>query len=140
MRGLTCRELVAVWERGRGRPAWYRALLPLTAVLGEAVERLADWPVGRRDGWLLAGRAWTFGATLEAVSQCPRPDCRMEVEVEVLTPRLLEAWPNDDAPGTVEVAEGGWSLTLRAPTSRDFAEAAGLSAAGLLRRCVVRAG
>jgi hypothetical protein len=141
MRPLSDRELVAVWEAGRGRPAWYRALLPLAAVLGTPVGDLAGWPLGRRDGWLLALRAWTFGPTLEAVSRCPAPGCGQAVEAEIAVPALLDAWPADDVPAHGEVEADGWALTLRPPSSRDFAAAGpgGPSPDDLLRRCVVQA-
>jgi hypothetical protein len=140
MRRLSDRELVKVWESGRRRPAWFRALLPLSAALRLSVSELADWPLGRRDGWLLALRAWMLGPTLGGVARCPAENCGQEVEINVAVDALLDAWPADDAPEFVELEDGGWSLTLRLPASRDFAspDADELSADGLLARCVVR--
>jgi hypothetical protein len=141
MRSLTDRELVTVWERGRGRPAWLRALLPLEVVVGLPVDELAGWPLGRRDGWLLALRSWMLGPILEATCRCPEPSCHQALEVPVRIPDLLDAWPGDTAPMFAEIAAGDWRLVLRAPTSRDFAGADrdGLSPARLIQNCVLEA-
>jgi hypothetical protein len=141
MRGLNDGELVAIWEGGRARPAWYRALLPIAAIVGAPVDELANWPLGRRDGWLLAVRAWTLGPTLEATCTCPAERCGAALEVPLRVADLLDAWPPDEAPEAAVVATGDVMLTLRAPVSRDFAGpgAAGLSAAGLFRRCLLDA-
>lgn len=142
MRALSDRELLAIWDQGQGRPAWYRALLPLSVGLKVDIDELSNWPIGRRDGNLLALRASTLGPEVAAVSACQASECGSAVEVKLSIPSLLEQWPIDGSAESIVMDYDGRQIALRAPTSRDFWVEEGQSVTPdlLIRRCVISVG
>lgn len=111
-------DVLSVWERGRTSHPLDRALVALAAACpGTPYEKLADMPVGRRDGELLRLRAALFGTELPAYVDCPTCGERLEF---TLDGRSLEL-PAPDETLPIEVA----GLQFRLPTSRDLTEIAG---------------
>jgi hypothetical protein len=128
-------DLLALWERGRGRHAIDRALLLFAAASPElAADRLADLPLGQRNAALLRLRQRTFGPEIPAYIDCPGCGERMEMalQVDMFLPPEKEAHMG----GELE-ADG---FRFRLPTSRDLAALlddtdAESATAHLLERC-----
>jgi hypothetical protein len=107
-------RLLDVWERGARRYPLDRGLLLLSiARPDDALDLLADVPIGERDGSLLALRRALFGATLESVVDCPACGTRLEFALDADELRVTPARTEVEAPG----------IRLRPPTSRDLAAA-----------------
>jgi hypothetical protein len=118
MRAMSSSETLALWERGaRWRPL-DRGLLALSFTDLTAAERVADWPLGRRNLALLELHAAWFGPRLEAWTACPQCGERLEFELNVGDLTL----PESDANQRVTVAVD--EQMFRIPTSRDLAQAA----------------
>src|SRR5262249_11770592 len=99
-----------------------------------AADRLADVPLGQRNGALLRLRQCIFGPEIPAYVDCPGCGERMEMalQVDMLLPREKEA----NTGGGIEAV----GFRLRLPTSRDLAALldgadAESAAAHLLERC-----
>src|SRR5262245_48514223 len=130
-------DLLALWERGRGRHAIDRALLLFAAACPElATDRLADLPLGQRNAALLRLRQRTFGPEIPAYVDCPGCGERMELalQVDMFLPPEKEVHTG----GELE-ADG---FRFRLPTSHDLAALLGhadadSAAAHLLERCCV---
>jgi hypothetical protein len=128
-------DLLALWERGRGRHAIDRALLLFAAACPELdSDRLADLSLGQRNAALVRLRQCTFGSEIPAYVDCPSCGERMELAIQLDTflPRQKEAFTD----GQFE-ADG---FRFRLPTSRDLAALldhadAESAAAHLLERC-----
>ncbi|MGH9652655.1 MAG: phage baseplate protein [Bryobacteraceae bacterium] len=118
MRTLSSFETLTVWERGMGWHPLDRGLLALRFADGSAGERIADWPLGRRNRALLELHEAWFGSQLEAWAACPQ--CGEKVEFELNVPDLTAPQPDKKQQTTVAVGE----QTFRLPTSRDLAQAA----------------
>lgn len=107
-------RLLEVWERGARRHPLDRGLLLLSfARPDDALDALADVPIGERDRALLALRASLFGATLASVVDCADCGTRLELVMDV---DQLRGTP---APAEVDVH----GIRVRPPTSRDLATA-----------------
>lgn len=136
----TAEAVVAIWERGRSEHPVDRALTVLAGCTGGARSELADWPLERRDAALAAYRATLFGPRWAGYAACPACGCGVDVALGVPAEPAEPPGP----PGTTErfeVAAGGVVLSVRMPTSRDLAAAAGSATLedarlALLRSCV----
>lgn len=107
-------RLLDVWERGALRHPLDRGLLLLSmARPDDALDSLADVSIGERDRALLALRSALFGATLEAVVDCPACGTRLELAIDADELRSV--------PGPAEVEVRG--IRVRPPSSRDLAAA-----------------
>jgi hypothetical protein len=141
VRPLTAPELLHAWEEGRGRTLTDRALRLLAAACpGETPESLLALPVGRRDARLLRLREWTFGPRFVSLARCPA--CGERLELGFTTADVDAAADADalvPAGAELDVAEDGWQVTFRLPTSADVAALAEGAGARdrLLERCVV---
>ncbi|HTJ28514.1 MAG TPA: hypothetical protein VMA36_20320 [Candidatus Limnocylindria bacterium] len=91
MRVPSAAELIRVWELGRSRAPWYRALLLLAPLFPDAPMRaIRELTLGTRNAYLLALRARLFGTSISALTRCPACADRIEfsIEVESIVPRL----------------------------------------------------
>lgn len=143
MRPLTAPELLHAWEKGRGRALTERALLLLSrACPDETREQLLALPIGRRDARLLRLREWTFGPRFVSLARCPACGERLELGFSAAD---VDAAADDaglvPAGAELDVAEDGWQVKFRLPTSADVAALSDGSdaRAQLLERCVVDA-
>lgn len=137
MRELSASEILAVWERGRGRTLPERAL-ELVAAGGypELPELLS---VGERDALLLALRELTLGESLVAVVSCPSCADLLEVELAAADLRVEKA-PSGAEPLELELE--GRRIRFRLPTAADLVAVASAAdveegRALLLERCVI---
>jgi hypothetical protein len=121
MRALSDADLFRVWESGYRLHPLDRALVTLGAALPETpVQRLADWPLGRRNKALLELRCACFGSGIHGWAACP--GCAEKLEFEIDARVLAGAAPQDaDEPQETVVVNG---RAFRLPTSRDLAGAA----------------
>ncbi len=130
--GSTQLDLLGIWERGEGQPAWRRAL----AILPDA----GSMPVGRRDARLLELREQFFGRTFSGVTACPA--CAEDIE---LTFDADEVRRDCDEPqAAFAIAISRYELELRLPDTADLASIANAATiadarATLFARCVIRA-
>ncbi len=134
-RALDGAELLALWERGLSRHALDRAALLAAAARPDwPPETIADRPLGSIGTSLLRLRAANFGPRIEAHADCRHCGERLAFTLEV--DALLQG-AQDDLPATTEMA----GLRLRAPSLRDLAAVAALSAEqatrALLARCTL---
>lgn len=100
--------LLAAWEQGAGQPPLERALTLLAVVDPSAPpEALATLTIGERDARLLALRAATFGATVEATADCPA--CREHLELAFA---LADICPLDASapPATFALTSGAYTV------------------------------
>lgn len=110
-------DALALWESGERLSMLDRAVR-LSAVLGRtSIEAAADLPLPERDRLLLAALRQLAGPSAAVVATCPECDTLHEADV-ALAP-LLET--RDRAAPSVTF--GTLEAPLRAPTSRDLAEA-----------------
>jgi hypothetical protein len=118
MRALSSFEALTLWERGARWHPLDRGLLALSFADRSAGERVADWPLGRRNRALLELHAAWFSSLLEAWAACPQCGEKLEFELNV---RDLTAPQSDQKQrATVAVDE----QIFRLPTSRDLAQVA----------------
>jgi hypothetical protein len=120
---LAAGALLAAWEEGSGLAPGQRA----TAVLHHACPPGAPsapdgWSVGRRDSFLLAVRAATFGDDVAGATPCP--GCGSDVEVSFRVADVEAA--TGDAGEEMELTsrDGTWRVRFRLPTAADVAAAA----------------
>lgn len=120
MPALPDSEILRLWESGAHRPPLDRALLILGAAETDTpYERLADWPLGRRNEAVARLRSSCFGDTIRAWLACPA--CTEKLEFE-LDGRLLAVGAADgNGEHDEPVVVNGQSFRL--PTSRDLAQA-----------------
>lgn len=133
MRFLTDADLVDLWERGKSRHPLDRALLLLAMVFPEiSSERMADWPMGRRNRALARVRRDRFGPNLRAWTACSH--CGEKLEFE-LNSQALAGAESEENNGAEAIRVTVRNRSYRLPTSRDLARAAGESdpAAGAIR-------
>ena len=122
MRSLSDADLLGLWERGIRRHPLDRALLVLAAVFPETPwERLADWPLGRRNQALARVRCHCFGPLLRAWTECVNCGEKLEFEMNA----QLLAGQNDGENTNAEEPVSARNLSLRLPSSRDLARAVG---------------
>jgi hypothetical protein len=132
-------DVLAIWERGEGQPAWRRALALLSGDAEDPAE-LASVPIGRRDAMLLDLREQTFGRTFTGVTRCPA--CAEEIELTFDADEVRRR--GVEPPASFDVIAEGYAITLRLPTSADLARIADATSidaarAALFARCVVAA-
>jgi hypothetical protein len=119
MRSLSDADLLHLWEGGLRRHPLDRALLVLGAALPETpYERLADWPLGRRNRVLVELHSQCFGQSIQGWIACT--SCGEKLEFD-LNGRVLTAAALDPGAGSPIVVSRG---SFRLPTSRDLALAA----------------
>jgi hypothetical protein len=120
MLALSDSEILRLWETGARRHPLDRALLILGAAEADTpYERLADWPLGRRNEAVAQLRASCFGDAVRAWLSCPV--CAEKLEFE-LDGRLLAGAADRHGARDVPIVVNGRSFRL--PTSRDLAAAA----------------
>jgi hypothetical protein len=108
-------ELLAVWERGLGRPLPYRGLLLLTAWAGPLPAPAEGLSVGRRDALLLVVRRRLFGPAVATGTACPA--CSELAEVEFALDDV-RAEPPAEPCGTATA--DGVTARWRLPTCGDL--------------------
>lgn len=143
MHALQAADLLRVWELGRDRPNWQRALLLLAPCFPDLRPSvLAAYPLSRRNRLLLALRESTVGSALQCLVRCPV--CRAPLEFATTARELLSVDGTDPErkEGVIELE--GQSVAYRVPNSHDLAAAASLldvesAAEVLVRRAVPRA-
>ena len=131
MRSLSQADLLALWEEGRWLHPLDQGVVALEAVFPG--ERVADWPLGRRNRALAGLRCAMFGPALRGWTTCR--SCPQQLEFSVDGRALADA----PAPAEDEVVVGERSYRL--PTSRDLAAVADEADAAkatrqLLARCL----
>jgi hypothetical protein len=116
MNGLSAADIVRIWERGALQHPIDRALTIVAAAAPDLADAaLGDLPIGERNRHLLAVRARTFGADLEALATCAA--CGERVAMQIPVAVLGDRWPETPAGPDVP-------LDIRRLTSRDLAAAA----------------
>ncbi len=126
-------ELLALWERTRGRSLVEQALVLLDG---------AELPLGAANRLLLRRYQASFGDRLDLYAACPA--CGEELEVAVAISELLAAEAVEAAAEPeIALASGGLTTRLRRPGFADLASVAELAPAeaeaALLARCLVAA-
>lgn len=136
MNELSAFEIVSIWERNRGRTLGERAVELLAA--GGHRQPPEQVTVGERDALLTELRERTFGASFEAVVDCP--GCAEALELELSTADLPVGKP-PPAEGHLELELSGARVRFRLPTAADLATLAGSDAGegekALLERCLI---
>jgi hypothetical protein len=113
--------LLVAWERGRSQAPVERGLTLLAAACpGTPVDELAQRPVGRRDGELLALRRRLFGSRLTALSGCPACRARLEFAFDV---EDVEVEGAAAQAGGFGLRVDGFELRFRLPDSLDLLHA-----------------
>ncbi len=121
MAALAEAQLLDLVEHGAALTPLDRAVLLVAALERVSQDEASAWPVDERDRSLLAGRRGMFGAALPFVTRCR--SCGETMEGSLDSDVLLAAEGTPD---------GG----LRAPSSRDLADAARAGDPGVLvARC-----
>ncbi len=120
MKVLSDADLVSLWEKGVRRHPLDRALLILAAAFPEIPrERLADWPLGRRNQALARARCDSFGARIQGWVACD--NCSEKLELELDGQLLADAGTEIESGMDEPVSACG--RTFRLPTSRILAGA-----------------
>jgi hypothetical protein len=131
MRALCNEEFLELWENGRRLHPLDRALLAIQATFPEAAEeKLADWPIGRRNQALAQVRTLYFGRQMQGWTVCEQ--CGEKLEFELDCGSLLER-QQDHGAQTVHLK----GCTFRLPTSRDLARIADVREVGAAVRRLV---
>jgi hypothetical protein len=138
MRALSSGDILRTWESGAHQHSLDRALILLT-VTGESREELECLSIGERDRRLWALREATFGSAVEALTQCPA--CEGKLEFQFMIPDVLVPAAPASQP-EYQLEQSGWSFRFRLPQSRDLAAIATANdpagaEAELARRCLV---
>ncbi len=143
MKTLSGADILRIWEEGRGQHLLDRLLTILQAGLpGRSRQELADLSIGQRDRQLLDFREAHFGRLLKAYGVCPA--CQERLEFALGTGDLRQGETQELPRQEFTLADGGFEVKYRLPTSRDLAAAAVLedirSALGVvLDRCLLAA-
>jgi hypothetical protein len=116
---LSPTELLHVWEEGQGRSPIQQALLLLAAVCSEvAVDELAAFRIGRRDGILLQLQEELFGSQIVSLASCPECGERVELTFNVADIRMQ---PNDlEENSVLPMVVGEYELIARPLNSLDL--------------------
>jgi hypothetical protein len=121
MRALSSSDFLDLWERGIRLHPLDRGLLVLGAAFPEASsERMADWPLGRRNEALARLGLSCFGPNPGAWTSCTQCGEKLEVDVDFRSLANGEM-EKRSSPGEPIVVKG---RSFRLPTSRDLALAA----------------
>lgn len=119
---LTAADIASIWERGRNRPDWSKALIALGAALPDAKPgALAEMSFGERNAHLLALRRSLAGSVVHAAVKCPV--CGDPVAFEQSIDELLEDY-SPPAAREFEFASGGYVARYRLLNSGDLAHTA----------------
>jgi hypothetical protein len=131
-------KLLSAWENSLQQPPHERALTLLrTALIGEPIEELEQWSLGKRDAHLLEFRELVFGSQFCCVTACP--SCATRLEMNFMAADIKAPFAGHD-PLIVRMttADGDYAVQLRPPNSRDLREIiAHPSRELLLRQCIV---
>jgi hypothetical protein len=120
MRVLSDTDLFRVWESGHRLHPLDRALVTLGAAFPETPhERLADWPLGRRNKALLELRCACFGSRIRALATCSGCGEKLEFDVDARAIAGADIRHGDAAQEPIVVN----GEIFRLPTSRDLARA-----------------
>jgi hypothetical protein len=112
----SARTLLEVWEQGVLSSPVYRALLLLAATCSETQGQLATLSVGERNRRLLVLRQKLFGATAEAVVECPQ--CSERLEFTLSLAELTGEASNDTERFSFDLES--YSMKFRLPNSLDL--------------------
>ena len=131
-------DLLGIWERGEGQPAWRRALALLSTPGETQNAELASMPIGRRDALLLDLREQLFGSSFTGLTSCPA--CAEEIELTFNASEVRRETGEQLASFTIEA--GGYDVVLRLPGTADLASIAretsiAAARANLFARCVL---
>lgn len=122
MPGLAAADIVSVWEQGRNRPDWSRALIMLGPAFPETPPaELAALSVGERNARLLALRRDDIGPVMHALVKCPI--CSEPLEFDQRVDELLDGHV-PPAEREFDFASGDLAARYRLLTSEDLAHAA----------------
>jgi hypothetical protein len=143
VRSLSDSDLLYLWEGGLRRHPLDRALLALGAAFPETpYERLADWPLGRRNKALIDLRCRCFGQSIQGWIACA--SCGEKLEFD-LGAWVIAVGLNADERSQLDSDEPIVvnRQSFRLPTSRDLAQAAQeadprLAAIRIAENCRVR--
>jgi hypothetical protein len=123
MKSISDAALLRLWEGGLRSHSIGRALLALSAAMPEVpYQRLADWPLGRRNQALIELRCQFFGNQLAAWVACPRCDEKLEFAIDGRTLMGPANGPDQKGANDAIVVVNGQSYRL--PSSRDLVLAA----------------
>ena len=126
---------IGLWEDAAHLAPVDRAVRTLAAIEGIDADSAADWPIDERDRALIHARCRTFGPGADFYVVCP--SCGEALETRFDLEHLLALRPEEEP--TMNVS--GADYALRAPTSREIAEAARAGDDTLLARaCLVGIG
>jgi hypothetical protein len=122
---------ITLWEDAAHLAPVDRAVRALAAIEGIDPDSAADWPIDERDRALIHARCRTFGRQADFYVVCP--SCGEALETRFDLEQLLSLRPEEAPVMHVSGAEHA----LRAPTSREVAEAARSGDDTLLARACV---
>jgi hypothetical protein len=126
-------ELLDVWEAGQTLPPVPRALALLSAARPELSPRaLAELPIGRRDGELLALRERLFGPRVVALARCA--GCAERFELAFTTADVQAPPPDDTA---ILVDTDGYAVRVRPVSSVDLMDVPASDDEAAVERAVI---
>jgi hypothetical protein len=144
MRSLSDADLLHLWEGGLRLHPLDRALLALCAALPETpYERLADWPLGRRNRVLVELHCDCFGQSIQGWIACASCGEKLELDLDGRLLTVAGRYPDErsqsNKPDESIVVN---RRSFRLPTSRDLAEAAQetdprLAAIRIVENCLI---
>lgn len=122
MPGLAAADIVSVWEQGRNRPDWSRALIALGPAFPETRPgELAALTAGERNARLLALRRDAIGPVMHALVKCPV--CAEPLEFDQRIDEMLDGYA-PPVEREFSFACGDHVARYRLLTSEDLAHAA----------------
>lgn len=122
MKAPGAKEILAVWERSRGKPLIEKAmdLLCASGYTGDK-EDPAGLPIGERDARLFRLREYMFGPHLYNVADCPV--CHERVEWAMNTRELLPPSPEKKSSAIHALVVDDFHIRFRLPNSYDLIRA-----------------
>lgn len=118
MREFSAAELLEIRDRSVTASTLDRTLRLLAHAHGIATAEAARWPVGKRDGALLAFRKNALGPVLETLASCPA--CNSSVEASITIDDLLALDRADSGGGPYEWQQDDVTIRFRSITSEDL--------------------
>jgi hypothetical protein len=140
MRGLSAREILALWEVGQSQNPADRALTLLAAWCPKTPrEDLEQMNIGERDARLLAFRESLFGPQFSGLAHCPECNAGLELAFHSSEVRTGDS---PESAGPFSFSVGDCEFTCRLPNSADLLAAvrngkADLVSAALFERCLL---